>query len=349
MSSSNGTTNGKSELALARAARAAIKLEPPGGSAHLETRRDKLDKEALRKWMETQAHPRRQKRQSVLFTLAYRTDKGGVGSITEFDVPKRMGELEREDAISEAVDTFDRAAEAWVRNSSKPQGFFVGGHIDTDPATNAHVTFPFNYSPPPEVRENFEGTEKADPSGALGQYQRTLDTLLRGMMADRQEEKAQRLAERDSDRRHIEELMRIRVEMHDKHETLANGAALRAVQVKKTELEMEVQHKLTMALLSWGLPMVAKVLGADEASVGGNVFAEFAKSLEPDQVIKLLAAFEGLTPEQEKLLEPIHAALFANLSKAKKDVVAAKMEEMEANGEIVVDVEPPDRPKEPEK
>jgi hypothetical protein len=83
-------------------------------------------------------------------------------------------------------------------------------------------------------------------------------------------------------------------------------------------------HQLKMALVTFGLPIVAEVVGTrfgvDIHKT--NPMLEFAAELPPE---KLLLLFEGLSPEQEKKFAPVGQAILHALPDDKKQEIAKLM------------------------
>jgi hypothetical protein len=339
-SNSNGSSNGAKHAA---ASSALDKLAPTQrrGDVTLKTREERLDTKALEAWMIRESAPGKGRRRVVLFTLSARQgeSKKEIAPITEGEVKKSLGDDARREAIGEIVRDFDRASWEWAKSGSNrgAQSFVAGGHKDDNPDTEWHVAFPFSVTPPSEVRENFEGSEKPDKDGVIAGLLREKDTILRMWSKDSQQDRDRLLDELKSARDHNEELYRMRLEWAAQRETLADGAALRQIQVRKTEFELEVQNKIVIELMNRGLPFLAKLLGEPADPMGESTAVKAALALSPKKIAML---FENITPEEEKELSPLLAVMLDRMPEQKKALVLQAMQERSAEGALVIDTTP---------
>jgi hypothetical protein len=337
MTATNGQ-NGTTEKAAEAASSALAKLAPSSrGAISLRTREERLDARALTAWMLAESSPKKGRRRSVLFTLSARLGGGKkeLSPITEGDVAKSLGDDARRERIAEIVADFDRASWEWAKSEANrgAQPFVVGGHKDDNPDTEWHVAFPFSVTPPSEARENFEGSERPDKDGVIAGLLREKDTLLRLWSKDSQQDKDRMLEELKSAREHNEALYQMRLEWAAQRETLADGAALRNIQVKKTEFELEVQNKIVIELMNRGLPFLAKLLGEPDGGAA-DPSVKIALALSPKKIAGLL---EGMTPAEEEVLSPLLAVMLERMPEGKKAEVLRCMQERSAAGALVID------------
>lgn len=331
---------------------------------------DVFPRDACLDWMRDKCDPKYKRHQVIAFSLSH-IDARAVGdAFTDIDsvvleVDEKTGALPQNiSAVLEAAaNTFWRAASAHCGAIfTNRQGYLIKGHhrgdmIEQDDGTKVEedplkvtprTSFPFSATPPPGVRENYEGNEKATAEGALGSMQRTLDTALRNIEASNAkmmkgyESWNEKLIDKLTD------TFEIITAQNRQLQDAEDRKITRQVQADEAKFKLETQSMIVDAIETKVLPIVELLVkaklgivpsvpalgegqSAPQADPAALVATIRALDLTPSQIGNLVA---DLRPEQNAMLRPLLVELSKTMPEADQqelvDVVQKKTAEKQA-------------------
>ncbi len=325
------------------------------------TSQDVFPRDECLNWMRDWVDPKHQKNQVIAFSLSH-IDARAVGDAFDdithvmIQVDPKTGALPSNLSMTleTAVDEFWRAAKAHTAALyTNRQGYTIKGHRrggqiklddgtfeEEDPLTVPPRTlFPFSVTPPPGVRENFEGNEKPNAEGALGAMQRTLDTKMRVDQAtvDKMMKGYEQWNEHLMNK--VTELVEINVQHYRQLQEAEDRKATRVAEANKAAFELETRAMIVDNINKYVVPTVALVLKAKLGLVdavpalgeGGEAQPNAASLIATVRALKLkpkqLGAFVAdLDKDQQDMLQPLVLELSAGMTKAEQHELVAVIE-----------------------
>jgi len=288
----------------------------------------RLDLEDLGAWI-------RDKHDSLrcrCFRLDHDSSEGkGRTGIGGFVIPKKATPAEAAALIDRSVAEFSRASENFAAVYPVLQRFFVGAvrvkQDDDDRALFAEVEYPFLVTPPEGVASGFHQREEdVNLPAVVGHLQRLVDRFGGLLATNMQEDKDRYVTMLDSVMTRYEALMDRCFSMATQREQLLDAHAVREVQVFKSKMDIELTHKLYMALTTYGLGFLKKYLDAKalhQGDKGAETVIASMRELDPPHLLEFVHVVNGLPEAQKEKLAPIFDAVVGDLPPEKKEALHA--------------------------
>lgn len=320
----------------------------PQHQATTLTTQDVFPRDECLDWMREKCDPKHKRYQVIAFSLSH-IDARAVGdAFTDIDhvmldVDEKTGALPQNISIvlEAAADAFYRAAAAHCAAIfTNRQGYLIKGHqrgelIEKDDGTKVEedclmvtprTSFPFSVTPPPGVRENYEGNEKPTAEGALGAMQRTLDTGMRTMQATTEKMMKGYEAWNENILNKLTEVLEINIAQSRQIQEAENQKQTRDILAKEADFKLATQAMIVENIEKYVVPTVALVVkaklglvdavpaeGAPVPDPAALVATVRALKLTPSQLGKFVA---GLDKAQQDALQPLVLELSAGMPAA---------------------------------
>jgi hypothetical protein len=291
------------------------------------TQQRRLDKEELAEWIREKSSPSLGLGRCRSFRLDHDSSEGrGRTAITHFVLPKKATEAECAEILDKALAEFDRASENFAATYPSPQRFFVGAVIvktdQDDKSAHAECEFPFLVTPPEGTASSFhQRDEETNLPAIVGHLQRLVDRSIGLLATNMQEDKDRLVTLLEKHMTHNDALLERCYRMATEREEALNSHALREVQVAKSKMDLELTHKLYMALTNYGLAFLKKYLEAkgDSSTKETSAVVESLKDLDPPHLLEFVNVVNGLPEPQKERLAPIFALVVDSLDQEKKE------------------------------
>lgn len=282
----------------------------------------RLDQEEVTEWIQKRARADQGKNQCVMFSLSHDDKLRGRTGITHFVVPKKISAEEQERLIADGVAELDRASWRFAATYPDMQRFFVGAHLHDNVDEAALAEWPFNVSPPPGVAASYQRDNEPDLGAALSQLQRLTDKAFSLLCSNMQADKDRLLAQNNALMEQNERLLNRRMDDAMRMEELLDQKSLRGVKEHEARMRLDLEYQIYKGLGTYGVALLKRFTEKGDAPPKGDPMLDFAKTLEPKQ---LLTIMNELTGEQQEQFKPIASAIADSMTDEKKQELAQLM------------------------
>lgn len=344
MTRANGTTEkngaGAGSAALARSARReeiALRVEPEDG--------EHLDRAMLEAWILDKSAPHQRRQRCVVFVLFHDHKVNGEKSVTSSTViAKDASDDDRQRIAREAAEEFDYESREVARHFPDLQRFFVCGYkkegaTDEDRREDPEFTKNFSVSPPP----GSEGRHVQAYGGSGGELDAV--QIITELVREKKDLHHQLTQNMQADKDRLTDLAtnligRVDSLMTERYnDRLRLEEALNQHQTREAEaLERRMRTDAQWMLFQGGFGLLKKfaeqwMAARDRAAGGVQVkdkdggeaqsavdapFLEFARTLEPPQILTIISA---LSPEQQEQFQPMATALISAMPPEKQSLM----------------------------
>ncbi len=314
------------------------------------TRQDEFPREECIAWMREWSSVKKGPARCVVFSLSSMAREQGedAASITHVESPEpTVSDRERTITLEAAADEIWRAAKAWSGVAGMRTGLMLQGHqagrkledgTQEDPLTVIpRVSFPFTATPPPGVRENFEGGELPNASGSMAIMQRHADTVQRTAHTtlDKQQD---RLLEFNRDlMHHVERLRELSDNQALQIQDALDRKVTREIQARDAAFNLALKEQVAEVVFDQVLPLVTLVTKAklgivpaqpvDGQGPGDPLVLVRQLQLKPKQLAKFVGS---LDERQRQALSPVVAALHKEMAPEQQEELFAALKSEEA-------------------